>query len=103
MRRADGLGGFGVALHPFSKGGKRDRAERSIPAAIRRGGGGTEFRLGGESSYPRTEFRPPEEKADTPELGSAPEEKADTPELGSTLGGESSTPELSSALRGESR
>ncbi len=29
-RRADGLGGFGVALHPFSKGGKRDHAERSI-------------------------------------------------------------------------
>ena len=90
MRRADGLGGFGVALHPFSKGGKRDRAERSIPAAIRRGGGGTEFRLGGESSYPRTEFRPPEEKADTPELGS-------------TLGGESSSMELSSALGGGSK
>ena len=98
MRRADGLGGFGVALHPFFKGGKRDRAERSIPASIRRGGGGTEFRLGGESSYPGTEFRPkrrkqhpgtefrpPEEKADTPELGAAPEEKADTPELSSAL------------------
>lgn len=24
-----GLGGFGVALHPFSKGGKRDLAERT--------------------------------------------------------------------------
>ena len=70
MRRADGLGGFGVALHPFSKGGKRDRAERSIPAAIRRGGGGTEFRLGGESSYPGTEFRSGRRKQLPPELSS---------------------------------
>ena len=96
MRRADGLGGFGVALHPFSKGGKRDRAERSIPAAIRRGGGGTEFRPRGESS--------------TPELSSALRGESSTPELSSTpvgksrylgtefrLGGESDPPELSSA------
>ena len=85
MWRADGLGGGGVALPPFSKGGKRDRAERSIPAAIRRGGGGTEFyprrrkQITSELSSaweekavtPGTEFCPPEEKADTPELGSA--------------------------------
>ena len=82
MRRADGLGGFGVALHPFSKGGKRDRAERSIPAAIRRGGGGTEFRPRGESS--------------TPELSSTPVGKSRYLGTEFRLGGESDPPELSS-------
>lgn len=37
-----GLGGFGVALHPFSKGGKRDLAERRIRIRIE---SGTQFRF----------------------------------------------------------
>lgn len=37
-----GLGGFGVALHPFSKGGKRDLAERRNRIRIE---SGTEFRF----------------------------------------------------------
>lgn len=36
-----GLGGFGVALHPFSKGGKRDLAERTEISKKN----GTEFRF----------------------------------------------------------
>lgn len=37
-----GLGGFGVALHPFSKGGKRDLAECKDMSMIKNG---TQFRF----------------------------------------------------------